>query len=261
MSIWTTQTTERIGAPRLQFDGREGVFTLVDRERASDGSFTDMKRELAVGAHIALDFCSLKTGPIRFSTRPDFSKLRPYGQPQLEADGEEYKEGFRINVYLGRTLGVRAWSNNAVATQNVMRNKLDDFMFSVEATHDKIPVYQIEDSLSLYNEATNSTYYAPELVLIGWMGRDPNTFGTPLVPGPKPRISPPQQASPAPAARTLPPAVPSAPAQPAAQSAADSAWFEPTARPARTALPPRQRTSSRADPPSVRDDLNDEIPF
>jgi hypothetical protein len=169
MGIWNTAPGETIGGPRIQFDGRSGEHVAVDRVKAN-GSFADSKRTLPVGTVLAFDFGTLRTGPLKFGEKPDFSKLRPYGEPQLECDGD-YKEGFRLNVY-HRQLGVRSFSNNAISTQNVMKRMHDEFLSSAEAARGEIPVYRIEQSTPIFNLAVGSTYYAPSYSLCGWIPRD-----------------------------------------------------------------------------------------
>lgn len=234
MSIWGNDA-DRYGTGRMQFNGQTGINQLVDRERADDGGWISQIRELPIGAHFVADYGKLYTGPILFAkTKVDMSKLRPYGQPQLEASGD-YKEGFRFPVY-SRDFGLRLYANNAVSVQFVLRAMLDDFEFSPEAWDGKLAAYEIEQAESRFNAEKGAAYFVPRYRRIGWVPRREDVFGPRIVPAPK-QVAP-----------LVLPTASSRPAIPVQSAQAAQA-------------PLQQQQPSPTPAPKQAPELDDEIPF
>lgn len=186
MSIWypSLNTADPAKLPRVQYNALTGDWLCVDRYRTADG-WGDHRPPVDVGAVVIIDFGSIMTGPVKFGpSGPDYSKLRPLGQPQVTADDPAYKEGFLVLMLFER-FGMRTFGNNSVLVSQVFKSLFDGFADAPEARAGKLPICRILPSAAVHIRARDTTFYQPAFEIVGWTDRD-QRFGERQVPPPTP---------------------------------------------------------------------------
>jgi hypothetical protein len=226
----------------------------------SDGKFIKHETAVSLPALFAADIYRAQTGPgkIKTGVKPDFSKLRPIDEPQIECGAGEV-EMIQIPFY-NLKYGLLPFTCSAGGTQRNLRRELLDFAHT--HSDDVIPVLRLEPPT-----AWPSTYKSDEInysgvfAVAGALQRNVALFGERLVEsfvtqealelesGDTEAASPPARQLEAPRQAVAPPASTAAatpPVQPATRSRGRKRASPP---------PPDNRT------PTAKDDLNDEIPW
>jgi hypothetical protein len=203
--------------PIVKYDARAGRISRRDRVN-NENTDIDITRSFKA----VFDFENIETGWIVFpaGAAPDF-RLAPHGSGiVVQKPGDNYKQGFRMMVKLGKECGgdIREFASNAAACLEGINKLHDDYLLGVNANPGKLPVVVLKDSIATTKGSgeKKSTNYVPVFEITGWVARPQDLVH-------KPRSA---SASPAPAGASAgapagaPPATGSTVAPPPAAAAA-----------------------------------------
>jgi hypothetical protein len=195
---------------------------------------------------VIFDFANFWEGEIAYRPKFDDTRMVLRGvelPPYSHDDG--YMGGVKINVMVQRH-GPCTLLSTSESLCRAIDLLYDTYLFAVEAQGGKLPVYRIAEPRSFNVKFRPDPIYAPVYTPIGWVDRDPASFG--------PRLIPPPQARPALiTAVTTAPAVETDPVF----ATQDGELLPPE--------PTSKKTSKRAKKehhgPQYDPDLSDELPF
>jgi len=187
--------------PRLQYDSRVGMWKRVERKQDSSGSwFSD--EEMLDNPKFVLDFRAMEVGFFKIASPPVFVMV-PYGEPLPVQPDPSMKGGIRVRLMLKE--GLHTYSTNAKTVLPVVEAIHKEWAASPEAADDKLPVVACtgKTPVKVRTPEGNSTFYAPELKITGYVART-DAYREPLCPLPvKPGAAAPAQQA---AKHTPPPA-------------------------------------------------------
>jgi hypothetical protein len=218
------------GTPWVKFDTvTTGGWIINTRGDAMAGSIA-----IPFDTPLIIDWRRLCVGPMCW--KPYDTKLMvPVGH-EMRDPPEGYVDAMAVPV-LFEDYGLSKLTSSSAYVNNALYAAHMAYTFAGEAQAGKLSVYVSEKSDPIFNAKFNQNYYAPKLRLIGWIERDPETFGPALVPPPTPLLSGGTgSAAPWPAVTPVAPAIAATPVQesPPVQP--------PPAQPPPPASPPATRT-------------------
>ena len=251
--------------PRFQLDGRSGSYSYVVGVRdPSIGRFVPQPTAVPFGSKAVFDFCSIEGGWLSWTPFDD-SKLvpLPYDVPEaIRVVGSSPGQGFSLVVRLSGLLqqhGLAQMTAGGVIVQNSIKRLRTLYQHAAEATQGMLPVVELRPSRQIPLASRNGEMHSvPEFEIVGWVPRNDDQFGPPVVPLPVPiltggvaaRLTATANDNPAPASTQLPwDKQPTQPVTDAASSAADE-------RPA-TPLQPTGAPGEQAanDPTQIANDV------
>lgn len=164
--------------PIVKYDARAGRLHKVDRVQGADPTVT----EITPGFAAVFDLANIQVGWVNFQEggAPDWAMTK-VGQPLPARPSPQHKQGFRLDIKLGKSLGgdVRELASAAGCVINAMDALYEAYKASPEAAQGKLPVVGINGTTMVKagSGAKTSTNYAPNFVIQSWVGR-PLEFDT-----------------------------------------------------------------------------------
>lgn len=159
----------------LKFDARAGRMFRVDRSQGASGWETN-NVEITNGFTAVFDFENIKVGWALFAAgvAPIFAMV-PLGEPFPPKPSDQFKQGFKIMVKLGRASGddVREFASCAGAVRNALDKLHDAYLKDVGANAGKLPVVAMTGSVPIVStgKGQTSTNYAPTFEIVKWVDR------------------------------------------------------------------------------------------
>ena len=223
--------------PIIKFDARVGTFYLQDRVH-TDGSWQTEQRDVTGEFQAVFDLGNLQRGWIRFpkGAKPDVT-LVPADEDPGDPPSNDHKEGVRVILKMADDLGgdVRELMSTARGLWNAVDTLHDRYLAAIASHPGQLPVVTLDNVREVKTGA--GTTFVPVFNIVDWVSRPPELTGD-LQARNKAQGELPLAAKAAPAAPT-----PAAPPKPTVG----------TVRPVRRA--------PAAQPVSVADNMDDEIPF
>jgi hypothetical protein len=222
--------------PIIKFDARVGTFYLQDRVN-SDGTWQTNQRDVTDEFQAVFDLKNLQRGWIRFpkGARPDVA-LVPAGEDPGDPPSNDHKEGVRVILKMADSLGgdVRELMSTACGLWNAIDTLHDRYLAAVASHSGELPVVTLGTVREVKTGA--GTTFVPAFNIVDWVPRPGELTGD-LHARNKAQAELPLAAKAPPTAQA-----PAAPPKPTVG----------TVRPVRRPV---------AQPVSIADDMDDEIPF
>jgi len=182
--------------PRLQFDGRSGSYSYVVGIRdPSIGRFVPQPTAVPFGSKAVFDFCSIEGGWLNWTPFDD-SRLvpLPYDVPEaVRAVGSSPGHGFSLVVRLSVLLqqhGLAQLTCPGTILQNSVKRLRTLYQHAAEATQGMLPVVELRPSRQVPLASRNGELHpVPEFEVVGWVPRNDDLFGPPVVPLPVPILT------------------------------------------------------------------------
>lgn len=157
--------------PLVKYDARAGRLFRVDR---ADGMNTPV--DISRSFKAVVDLENVEVGYMNFATggAPDFV-LTKLGEPLPARPSQDYKQGVRIMMKLGKDCGADVREMATVA--KVGLKGLDDLHTAYEAAREQhpgqLPVVVLKDTLAVTSEGQGqkSTNYQPVFEIVAWAPR------------------------------------------------------------------------------------------
>jgi hypothetical protein len=167
--------------PIVKYDARAGRFFRVDRSQVGDTWETNPV-DITNGFQAVFGLQDIKVGYINFNTggAPDF-QLVGLGDKLPAKPSDLHKQGFRLNVKLGKSSGgdVRDFASCA----RVVIGALDELHTLYEAkkgdNRGKLPIVALKTTTAVKSGqgAKTSTNYAPVFEIVKWVDAPPELIG------------------------------------------------------------------------------------
>lgn len=162
--------------PILKFDARAGRMFRVDRTQDASGSWQTDNVEVTNGFQAVMDLEQVQVGWCLFAAgvQPSFS-LVPLGQALPAKPSDQHKQGFKMMLKLGKSIGgdVRELS----ATSKAVLSAVDELHTAFEAQkaqhRGQLPVVAMTGSKAIVStgQGKSSTNYAPMFEIVKWVDR------------------------------------------------------------------------------------------
>jgi hypothetical protein len=189
----------------VKYDARAGRIHRSDRVEAN-GSFENRLTEITNGFAAIFDLKNIEVGYAHFAkgAAPAWQVVK-IGQPLPQKPSKEYKQAFKLDIKLAKSLGgdVREFGSAAGCVIAAMDQLYDAYTKAPEAAAGKLPVVAITSTTMV--KSGESTNYAPNFQITSWVDRpgelplDPVAPANAQAPLSTPANVPPPVGQPAPA--------------------------------------------------------------
>jgi hypothetical protein len=181
----------------VKYDARAGRVHRSDRVEVN-GSYENVLTEITNGFAAVFDLENIEVGYAYFAkgAAPAWAVVK-IGQPLPAKPSKEYKQAFRLDIKLAKSLGgdVREFGSAAGCVIAAMDQLYDAYTKAPERAAGKLPVVSIANTTMV--KSGESTNYAPNFAITAWVDRPaelpvkPATAAPAPVSAPGPVIPPP----------------------------------------------------------------------
>lgn len=157
--------------PIVKYDARAGRLSRVDRINNES-----VPVDITNTFRAVFDLENLETGWIDFeSGAPQFALTRLGSGPKPEKPNDNYREGVRCLIKLGKDVGgdIREFCSTAKAFMRGFDKLHDEYKSLAAANPGKLPVVSLETTMphSTGEGARKSTNYVPVFKIVNWVNR------------------------------------------------------------------------------------------
>jgi len=162
--------------PVLKYDARAGRMFRVDRSQDSAGSWNTDNVEVTNGFQAVFDLDNIEVGWILFAAgvAPSWDMVA-LGQPLPARPSDQHKQGFRLNLKLGKASGgdVREFASTAKAVIGAVDGLHEAFLKGRSANPGKLPVVAMTGATPITTEGKGqkSTNYTPVFAIKSWVDK------------------------------------------------------------------------------------------
>ncbi len=155
-----------------KYDARAGRMFRIDKVEGQEAT----PIEITQGFAAVMDLANIEVGWILFQSGvgPD-RHLVKIGHPLPVRPSKEHKQGFRINMKLGKSIGgdVRELMQTAGCVIAAMDQLHSQYSAAAESKVGKLPIVTISGVTAVHagQGAKRSTNYAPNFTITGWVDR------------------------------------------------------------------------------------------
>ena len=193
--------------PVVKYDARAGRIFRLDRTQDAGGNWSSNNVEITDGFQAIFDLENIEVGWLNFpaGNAPEMTLVK-LGQPIPPKPSDRHKQGFRLLMKLGKSIGgdVREMASNTGMSIGAMDALHSAYEADRAANPGKLPVVGLESTTAHTStgkdkdgRAQTSTNYAPVWTIVAWVPRPAELGGTagapnpaPLPPAPKPKAAP-----------------------------------------------------------------------
>jgi len=184
--------------PVLKYDARAGRLFRVDRSQDSAGNWNTDNVEVTNGFQAVFDLDNIEVGWILFAAgvAPSWDMVA-LGQPLPPRPSDQHKQGFRLNLKLGKASGgdVREFASTAKAVIGAVDGLHEAFLKGKSANPGKLPVVAMTGATPVTTEGKGqkSTNYTPVFEIKSWVDRPAELGGSAAAapaPAPTPKPEP-----------------------------------------------------------------------
>jgi hypothetical protein len=180
-----------------KYDARAGRFFRVDRLQDSAGNWSADNVDISNGFQAVMDLENIHVGWMLFAAgvAPQFN-LVPLGDPLPPRPTDQHKQGFRLMMKLGKSVGgdAREFASQAKVVIGAVDALHSEFEKGKAANPGKLPVVAMTGTTPVVSKGKgqSSTNYAPIFKIERWVDRPAE-----LTPGGAAQVATTQAAAPA----------------------------------------------------------------
>ncbi len=167
--------------PVVKYDARAGRIFRVDREQGGDGSWDTKNVEITNGFTAVMDLENIEVGwaLFRAGVMPSLA-MSKLGTAMPDKPSDKHKQGFRINMKLGKASGgdVREMAATAKCVLAGVDTLHTDYEAGKKDNPGKLPVVVLDSTISIVTEGKDkdgnkqtSTNYQPVWKIKSWIDR------------------------------------------------------------------------------------------
>lgn len=167
--------------PVVKINAKQGRVWRVDRSQGTDGGWITDEVDITSDFQFVPDFENIEIGWMHFAAgqAPDLRMVR-IGESLPAKPSENHKQGFRLNLKLGKACGGDLRELAATAkTISGPFDKLHDLYLSEKKAHgDELPVVRMTGMKKVDTKTQHgtNTNFEPVFEIVSWIGRE-KAFG------------------------------------------------------------------------------------
>lgn len=168
--------------PVVKYNAKAGRFYRIDRTQDAAGDWQTQEHEIREADFQAvMDLENIEVGWMMFATgaAPDF-RMGPLGAPLPARPSDRHKQGFRMLMKLGKSIGgdAREIASTAGALINAVDALHNEYVKGKDANPGKLPIVAVAKIDKITSQGKNEAgqkitieNYAPVFAIKGWVDR------------------------------------------------------------------------------------------